>query len=308
MSYKLDGIPSPRASEVEKADFMEVKSLLAVPNEYSILEASQAMGFVEDEDEIDRISEDLPFYDTLQRMDVRQMQAKDNNYPFIVEGYVVKVKPDIPDYLIQVYVFLLLATRNNMKNNNLVCELDGTKLFEQLCAIVLKNYFGQTHSHTFVFGTGNNHERSFKAKMELLLHQLKEPGYHFYQSEDSTGDEVDDKLDVVAHIPFCDGRKGQFIAFCQCKTGTNWRPLVNQLSPTQFSHSHISPPLNFTPISVFMIADSVEQNMENTACNILFFDRCRIMQFLPSEEILKENNLLDNIRTWNEGVLRRYRN
>lgn len=307
MSYKLDGIPSPRASEAEKADFMEVKSLLSVPNEYSVLEASQAMGFVEDEDEVDRISEDLPFFDTLQRMDVRQMQAKDSNYPFEVEGYVVKVKPDIPDYLIQVYTFLLLATRNNMKNNSLVDDLDGTRLFEQLCAAVLRNYFGQTHSQTFVFGTGNEHERSFKAKMELLLNKLKESGYHSFQSDDSTGDEVDDKLDVVAHIPFDDGRKGQFIAFCQCKTGTSWRPLVNQLSPSKFSRSHISPPLNFTPISVFMIAEAVEQNMENISLDMLFFDRCRIMQYLPSEGILAENNLLDDIRAWNEGVLKRYR-
>lgn len=306
MSYKLDGIPSPKASEAEKADFMEVKSLLAMPHEYSILEASQAMGFVEEEDEGDRISEDLPFYDTLQRMDVRQMQAKDNNYPFKVEGYVVKVKPDIPDYLMQVYTFLLLATRNNMKSNSLVNDLDGTRLFEQLCAVVLKNYFGQIHSHTFVFGTGNNHQRSFKAKMELLLNQLKESEYHSYRSEDSTGDEVDDKLDVVAHIPFDDGRKGQFIAFCQCKTGTTWKPLVNQLSPIRFTRSHISPPLIFTPISVFMIAEAVENNMEDLSLDILFFDRCRIMQYLPSEDILLENYLLDNIRTWNEGVLKMY--
>lgn len=307
MSYKLDGIPSPRASEAEKADFMEVKSLLAVPNEYSILEASQAMGFVEDENEVDRISEDLPFYDTLQRMDVRQMQAKNNHYPFEIEGYVVKVKLDVPDYLIQIYTFLLLATRNNMKNNNLVDNLDGTRLFEQLCAAVLKNYFGQTHSRSFVFGTGNDQERSFTTKLEKLLNQLKESGYHFYQSEDNTGDEVDDKLDVVVHIPFDDGRKGQFIAFCQCKTGTSWKLMVNQLSPTKFSRSHISPPLNFTPISVFMIAEAVEQNLESNMVDILFFDRCRIMQYLPSEEILAENNLLDNIRIWNEGVLNRYR-
>lgn len=99
---------------------------------------------------------------------------------------------------------------------------------------------------------------------------------------------MDDKLDVVTHIPFSDSRKGQFIAFCQCKTGTNWRDKVAQLRPGHFSSSHIAPPLNVTPMPVFMVCEAVLDNWENLTRTQLFFDRCRIMQYLPDEVNLQK--------------------
>lgn len=306
MPYKLGDIPTSGASESEKCDFMEIQCLLSETKSYSIMEASQAFGFVNDEDS-GSLDQDLPFYDTLTLFDIRDMQANNSNYPFVTEGYSVSIKKDVADYIKDVYIFLLLATRNNMQNNRKVEGIDGTALFEHLCALVLKNYFGEERTNSFVFGTGNDAERSFKSKVNLLLRELKEPGYVFYKTDDNTGDEVDDKLDVVAHIPFLDGRKGQFIAFCQCKTGTNWKDKVFQLQPGNFCESHIQPPLNFTPIPVFMVCESFRDNWENLTRKQLFFDRCRIMEYIPEEIVLTENNLLENIRFWNSHILDMYR-
>lgn len=306
MSYKLGDIPSSRASESEKCDFMEVQCLLSECHTYSILEASQAFGFVIEE-EYGEIDQDLPFYDTLTVFDLRDMQSKCTNYPFATSGYSVTIKQDIAQYIKDVYVFLLLATRNNMQNNRIVDGIDGAALFERLCALVLKRYFGDEYANSFVFGTGNNAERSFRSKVSLLLRELKEPGYQFRRADDSTGDEVDDKLDVVTHIPFSDSRKGQFIAFCQCKTGTNWRDKVAQLRPGHFSTSHIAPPLNVTPIPVFMVSEAVYDNWETLTGTQVFFDRCRIMQYLPEEASLQKDDHLEQIRFWNARILDMYR-
>lgn len=306
MSYKLGNIPSSRASESEKCDFMEVQCLLSESHTYSILEASQAFGFVIEE-EFGEIDQDLPFYDTLTVFEIRDMQSKSTNYPFATSGYSVTIKQDIAQYIKDVYIFLLLATRNNMQNNRIVDEIDGAALFECLCALVLKRYFGDEHANSFVFGTGNDAERSFRSKVSLLLRELNEPGYQFRRADDSTGDEVDDKLDVVTHIPFSDSRKGQFIAFCQCKTGTNWRDKVAQLRPGHFSTSHIAPPLNVTPIPVFMVSESVYDNWETITGTQVFFDRCRIMLYLPEETSLQQDDLLEQIRFWNARVLDMFR-
>ena len=108
-------------------------------------------------------------------------------------------------------------------------------------------------------------------------------------------------------IPFADSRKGQFIAFGQCKTGTNWRSAVSQLDPKVFCDSFCYPSPGFTPIAVFMVAEAFTDNWEYLlrSTNGLLFDRTRIMQYLPYEI---EKDLLAQIRKWNAAVMGKYLN
>lgn len=298
MSYKLGHLPSPRATLSENADFLEVQCLLSAEGTYSIVEAAHAMGIADDED-YDHIERELPFYDVLSIIDERQKSAN-GNYPFLTDGYSVYLDPECPQLAKDVYVYLLLATRHNMSAKRIMNGIDGTLLFEHLCASVLKNYFGEKAS-CFVFGTGDEERANFEEKIKNLIVQLKEPKYSFRRPEGDTGHQKDDKVDLVAHIPFMDKRMGQFIAFAQCKTGDSWRTSIGLLDPRNFSSNYFTPILNFTPITVNMVSESFSDDWERLARNVVFFDRCRIMRFLP--EVISIN-LKNKICSWSQSVIR----
>lgn len=297
MSYKLGQLPSPRATRSEKADFLEIQCLYSEEGSYSIVEAAQAFGIV-DEEEDNRIEQELPFFDVLSIIDERQ-KATNGNYPFITDGYSVCLNPECPHLAQDIYMYLLFATRHYMGISRVVDGVDGTALFERLCAEVLKKYFGE-NACCFVFGTGDDVHTSFDDKLRHLICQLKEPKYAIRRPEGDTGHQRDDKLDVVAHIPFNDKRMGQFIAFAQCKTGDNWSTSIGLLKPVDFSSNYFEPVLNFTPITVNMVSESFSDDWERIARNVVFFDRCRIMRFLP-ERI--DSGLEHEIKRWTTSVL-----
>lgn len=297
MSYKLRQLPSPKATRSENADFLEVQCLLSAEGSYSIVEAAQALGIV-DEEENNRIEQELPFYDVLSIIDERH-EATGGNYPFNTDGYSVCMAPKCSNLAKDVYIFLLFATRHLMGTGRVVNGIDGTALFEKLCAEVLKKYFGE-NACCFVFGTGDDVHTSFNDKLKNLIFQLKEPKYAIRRPEGDTGHQRDDKLDVVAHIPFNDKRMGQFIAFAQCKTGDSWSSSIGLLKPSDFSRNYIEPVLNFTPITVNMVSESFSNDWERIARDVVFFDRCRIMRFLPE---MIAPDLEHDILQWNTGVL-----
>lgn len=300
MAYKLGSLPSVRATRSELADFMEIMCLKAKADSgcYSILDASQAMGIVGDDEEDDRIAEELPFYDSLSIIDERDL-ATSSHYPFQTDGYSIRLKDDCAPVVMSVYLFLLLATRNDMSRNRIFEGVDGGKLFERLCSCVLSKYFGP-NSDCFVFGTGDDVHTSFDDKIQNLISRLDERVYAPRRPLGDKGHHQDDKLDVVVHIPFHDKRMGQFVAFGQCKTGDNWRDSIRLLSPKDFSENYFTPPLNFTPIVVNMVSESFSDDWERKARDVVFFDRCRIMRYVPAN---LDESVLSDINKWNSGVL-----
>lgn len=302
MSYKLGQLPSPKATCSENADFLEVQCLLSAEGSYSIVEATQALGIVDDEED-NRIEQELPFFDVLSIIDER-LKATNGNYPFVTDGYSVCLNPDCSQLVKDTYIYLLLATRHYMGAARIEDGIDGTAVFERLCAEVLKKYFGE-NSCCFVFGTGDNEHASFDDKIKNLISQLKEPKYAMRRPEGDTKHQRDDKLDVVAHIPFNDKRMGQFIAFAQCKTGDSWETSIGLLKPSDFSKNYFEPVLNFTPITVNMVSESFSDDWERIARDVIFFDRCRLMRFLPDAI---HPNLENDIRRWAICVLREMKN
>lgn len=302
MSYKLGQLPSPGATRSENADFLEVQCFLSAEGSYSIVEAAQALGIVNDEED-NRIEQELSFFDVLSIIDERQ-RASNGNYPFVTDGYSVCINHECPKLAHDIYIYLLFATRHYMGETRVIEGLDGTALFEKLCAEVLKKYFGES-SYSFVFGTGDNEHASFDDKIKNLISQLKEPKYAMRRPEGDTRHQRDDKLDVVAHIPFNDKRMGQFIAFAQCKTGDSWKTSIGLLKPSDFSKNYFDPVLNFTPITVNMVSESFSNDWERIARDVVFFDRCRLMRFLPDAI---NPDLEKDINRWTNGVMQLMQN
>lgn len=306
MPYRLREIPSEKATLPEIADFMEYQCLKDESKIYSVTSGVAAMGIVADDcselgDDNDCDANDV-FYDALAEIENRKVHTN-GKYPFNVEKNIIKYDSTKSDNIKIIYTFLLLATRENMSSKKVAADIDGTALFERLCAIVLQNFFG-VNSHTLVFGTGSGVAETFKNKVERLLNNLGEDGYTFRTPEYNLNREQDGKVDVVTFIPFCDRNKGQFMAFGQCKTGISWRNSITQLRPDSFSKKYISPTFFFTPIAVFMVCESFYENWETIFRDLdgLLFDRERIMEYVPDNI---DDDLLMKINKWNNSVIER---
>lgn len=196
-----------------------------------------------------------------------------------------------------------------MKDNKKANDIDGTAIFERLCCCIMHEFFG-SYSQSFVFGTGAVEGEGFYDKLGDMLSKLSEKGYSYRKPDGDNGMEKDGSVDVVTFIPFADSKKGQFIALSQCKTGLSWRTSISQLNPSSFSCSYVSPAFVFTPISVFMVAETLDDEKGNWErlsrdSHGLLFDRCRLMQFVPEDLDTRDSLLYHDMCQWNLGVMDR---
>ena len=304
MSYTLGQLPSSRSTLAEKADFMEYQCLISEENRYSAISGENAMGISYDEQDLNS-DDNYGFEDALSEIEDRWLYSGEK-YPFETTTDSLKIRNDIDSNILDIYKFLLLTTRENMRNGRIADGIDGAALFEKLCAIVLKSYFGHNCT-SFVFGAGQDNNVPFRVKAQGLFDKLNEGNLVFRVPDGDNNLQKDGKLDVVILIPFADNKKGQFIAFGQCKTGTSWRTAISQLNPEVFCRTYCNPMPGFTPICVFMVAESFTENWEQyqRSSNGILFDRSRIMNYLP-EQI--DADFLDKIRQWNMAVIGRFVN
>lgn len=283
MTFKLPKLPSPRAALHELADFAEIAAWEC--GQVSEREIIAYLGRTDDNEDNVGVNDSeeeatnlLP--EVMNEID-RRVRACKAGYPFTLspEGTVLQFdKQSAQSVESRVYRYLLLSTRLNMKSNKVHAGLDGALLLEELAAHVLKNYLG-ARSKAFVFGTAES--GGFKDKVEGLCHALKE-GVGFRNLDgNSNVTAVDDKLDAVAWTPFSDETPGQLILVGQCKTGTNWRGLENQMQPDQFAKKWFKEPFLVTPMRAFCLSEAIDRTRFKStqiATGILF-DRCRLVDF-----------------------------
>lgn len=303
MPYKLGELPSDMATQDEIADYLEVKCLLSADESFSIVEAAEDNGFVEDEDAAESLEVDAysSYADALLQIDERSRAITNNRYPFIGEQNSISLSNNCSEYFRTIYTFLLFATRWKMGADRIVQGKDGALLFERLCNSVLINYFGH-HAKGMVFGTGaESDDNGFETKVKGMLDRFVEKGYLFRRPDGDRNRQKDGKVDLVAFIPFNDSRKGHFVALGQCKTGTHWREKLGQLNPRTFCDLYIEPPLAFTPVCIYMVSEACNDDWEQLARNSqgVLFDRTRIMQFIPDSI---DENLYRDIAAWVNGV------
>lgn len=289
----------------EMADNLELECLFSIVNSCSIVAVAQDMGIGDDDDyEIDEDESNQNFLtETLGIIDARSHWCG-GNYPFEADAQTIRMKYATDDMQSLVYTFLLLATRERMDINRIAAGIDGAALFERLSAQVLKNYFGEG-SHVSVFGTGNEIHKSFEEKLKLFLSDIGEQGYSVINGSIDPA-QKDGGIDLYVYIPFMDKKKGQFIGFGQCKTGSSWNSVLGLMRPNTLN-SYISPALVFTPISLYMLSDTIPlkkwENLSRRSGGFIF-DRCRLMNWLPKD---LDSQILSDIRKWNEAVIERHK-
>lgn len=313
----IPGEPSPRAHSHELADFAEVQAWLKGECSQRDVQRQQEQlddnlespdkhaptsfpgieydGIPGPEDDIEQMADYM-----VTELEDRSKACK-AGYPFLqsVNGNVIKFSPCLqsPEKS-TIYLFLLLATRLNMCSSKLQGGHDGTLLFEELSAQVLRGYLGVARAKSSVFGTAAGN--CFEDKVNDLCKRFREGG-SFSNPDSAPPTKNDDALDVVAWIPFADGRPSKLSIFAQCKTGTSWSTSTGDLRPGDFLKNWTKKgSFTLDPVRSFFVAEAIDRSRWSSTVTPagLFFDRCRIVSV--AEEI--NIDLLCKLDEWIEAA------
>lgn len=291
-------MPSPGAETNELADFAELKCWKS--GSISVGQILSYLVQIDDnednagcDDSEDRNADLLE--DVMKEIERRE-RACDSGYPFTLgpRGGFLRCSESEPEKAQSaVYLYLLLATRLNMKDGRKHAGIDGTTLLEPLSAHAIGSYLGSKKAKSRVFETFA--KGSFEDKVGELCLDLRE-GSGFQNKSGVSVRTRDGKLDVVAWIPFADGQPGQLIVFAQCKTGTNWIDSCSELQPRNFMDKYMERNLVVEPVKAFCVADAVDrERWEDVGISAgILFDRCRLVEHssdLPEKP-------LSEIRGW----------
>ena len=307
-NYKIPDLPSSRAYKEETADFWEVQSVSNPSIFVSQIQISKVIsmeldeinhdGIDSEDDVVNEGSEIRNGLDDVFAELQRRTQFTANKYPFDFGKYSMKLTAET-SLTKDIYLFLLLCTRLNMKTQKVQNGIDGTKVFENLCAHVAKNYFGQS-SKSFVFGTAE--AGNFESKVSDMIKSIGE-GKKFTNPNNNAPTKKDDSIDVVVWKEFSDKRVGKLIGFGQCKTGTTtWRDDIHRLKPKDFCGNWFNEQPVFDPIPLVFICDTMNEdfNFPTSQKGYLVFNRFRILEYV--DDSLAEN-IKQDISNWLNGAL-----
>ena len=295
-------MPSPKAYLVEIADFWEVQAIRNPGQYISVRNISRAIANGSDELEHDGIESEDDILDSkledVLRVFERRAKFAAGKYPFSCKDYSIILSEE-EGVSKDVYLFLLLCTRFDMKKQKVQGGVDATQIFEELCACVAGAYFGES-AKSYVFGTA--HSNKFEDKVNELIKCIGEGG-GFKNPNDNPPTKNDDSIDVVAWKDFADERRGKLIAFGQCKTGTSWHDDIQRLKPIDFCDNWFSESPIVAPLPLVFIADTLDEqmNFDTVQKGYLFFNRFRIVEMLPDA---LDASLYEKIRVWLQNAIK----
>jgi hypothetical protein len=293
--------PSPEAETHELADFAEL--LCLEKGQTSAREIVAYLGRIDDndnnlgcEDDDDENADALD--DAMNEID-RRAKACGSGYPFLLEreGTALQYDGTQVNQRASIYLYLLLSTRLNMKDSRVHNGIDGAHLLEELAAHVLRNYLGGTKASSIIFGTSVG--GGFKERVESMCEKIRE-GAGFRSIDNAPVAANDDKLDAVAWVPFSDGLAGQLVVFGQCKTGSNWGGLVDQLQPENFIKKWMREPFLVNPLRAFCISEAADRSRWKGTCvsTGILLDRCRLVDFSDNAS----GELMARIERWTRAA------
>ena len=209
------------------------------------------------------------------------------SYPFRLDETlsVLTMRPNDIGSSNLLYLFLLAVTRSDMSVQTRVKEsVDPTKVFEQLCADVLRRFWGgiSTHSDAMIFGTARSKaasEKKFQTNINKLSESLQE-GDGWKDGARAPGG-GDGGLDIVVWRRFKDRRQGGLVGFAQCKTGDHWTDHLTKLTTRTFLDKYMKTVLAIEPLRLYLVPCRVSRHRwrEYTLDGGLLLDRCRIVQY-----------------------------
>lgn len=302
--FKLfNQIPTSDDYITDLCDYLEFKSIISSDNTISVNDILKDFLRSTDEDTHDGIDdvEDL----NREKLELvssecqRRAISSGDRYPFELEfnGEVIRFL-GLRNTESILYVYLLFATRLDMRENRRLEDIDGTNLLELISSEVSKSYFGGK-SQSYVMGTST--PGGFRAKVAELISLLGE-GFQFVNANEGPVDENDGGLDIVVWIDFSDRKPSKLIAFGQCKTGTNWETHIQALNSEAFCKLWFSRQPVVTPVRLFFVADIVHtERWYKVAVNAgLLFDRLRIVDHMPEN---MPDELIESITTWTNSAI-----
>lgn len=210
------------------------------------------------------------------------------------------------------YLYLLLATRMNMRDDRVQAAIDGTQVFESLCCEVARRYWGGPADavNVHLFGTARlaatmdddddlDHS-AFERAVNGLCKAIGE-GQGFDSQVTKKPKARDGRLDIVVWRRFADQRAGQLIGFGQSKTGTHWKPDLSRLQPRDFVDKWMRRAPAVIPVRLYFMSERVIDDWyDHCKDGGIMFDRCRIVEHshkLPA-------TLRNTIRKWTSASLK----
>jgi hypothetical protein len=287
--FKIGETPSMSADPIEHADYLEIECLRQSDRNASGADLISALGRVADDLPEDRPMADEKAEHIIEAVFEELAERIANSgvgayrYPFAIDksSRLLQFTGTANDF--EFYLFLLFATRMNMRDERIQGGYDGTEIFEQICCEIAKSFMG-SKSNGFVFGTarrhGDNEVGRFQDAVNHLCERIGE-GVRFHSHSGFPPSAQDGNLDVVAWKGFTDNLRGKLIAFGQCKTGTHWRSGLFELVPEGFCKKWVMTAPVVNPVRLYFITSRVRKSQwhEATVDGGIVFDRCRILDY-----------------------------
>jgi len=296
--FKIGETPSLSADPTDHADYLEFECLRKSDGKASGQDLIAALNKLAD-DAVDERQISDERYENIVDAAFTELKCRSAHsgrsyyrYPFRVSEDNQLLEFTGRQGRCEFYLFLLLATRMNMKSHRVQANINGTELFEQVCCEVAKNYWGK-NTEGLVFGTarrnGDDEVGNFQAAVTDLCTRIRE-GVGFFNHSEHPPQAKDGKLDVVVWKDFADQRHGKLIGFGQCKTGTHWAKEIHDLVPEGFCRKWVRTAPVVMPVRLYFITSRVRDSDWYDACVDagIFFDRCRILNYAPTMPTLRQ--------------------
>jgi hypothetical protein len=310
--------PSWQAGRVRIADHAEVLALRPPQLRTSSEDLIACFDRSEDEDE-DKF--ERPVSEAFEELADRAIHLGEaaHFYPFDIDRGAIELRKGFlrkEEHFL--YLFLLFATKLNMRDDRKHAGLDGAELFELLSCEAAKRYWGASTSQRktdgrvkgLVFGTARFHwlgcdevleKNSFASAVNELCAGMRE-GEFFRPKDKKPARAQDDKLDVVVWREFSDQQPGKLIGFGQCKTGTNWSNELPRLVPYTFCKDWLHNMPIVDPIKLFFLTDRLADFRYHYGYQGgIIFDRCRVLDYADS----LPPKLVAACARWTKAVLRK---
>ena len=315
--FRIPATPSWDCDQpIEIADFWEILALCSASRSASLANVRSAIAQHSEvdpgEDAEDDIAEENRLDFAIREIQERAAICGTTHYPFnlaAASDRVLEAKPLGDASGFWLYVFLLLTTRLNMKERQILADVNAPLLFEEICEAALRTVGGQrTVVHRFGTSAGS---QNFAERLKAFFKELDE--YPLRTDRVIPKHGGDDGLDLALWNKFSwqgatrwrpevASPRGKSIILAQCKTGTSWDEAdVNRLQPGTFFDKWMMKNPRGQMSRAFMVACRVEpQEMEDYQSNCIFFDRCRIVDYaaanLPAD-------VLPRIIAWTKAAL-----
>ncbi len=302
--FKLPDRPTARDGVHGLADFAELvawarkrvskRELVALLGREG--ESAPNEGCTDSDDYADDVLGDVMF-----EIERRQAACRDR-YPYRLDphGNVLQYQSSGNTCHDQLYGYLLLSTRLNMTAERTQAGIDGALLLEEVSATALRQYLGASRAQAVVFGTACGHA-DFPGRINKLCQDLGEAN-GFKALDPAPVHAIDDKLDVVAWVPFADHEPCQVVVFAQCKTGTTWATQLGQLRPDAFIAKWIDGTILLAPLRAFCVSEAADRaRAKGYAVEAgLFLDRCRLVDCCDD----LNRTLSTRLGKWNKAALK----